>query len=146
MGKVYGIFHEWETDGGYGDAVYRCDLIGVVNDEETAKAYVKKYKNPHIYDMPYDDLEAGDLTYMELESLTLDVSPASLGYSDRFDRSDPHYHSWVKRDDIPVEKARKEQDSWRWQEKSPNFGFVRVRGREETGYEVWIDEAHYREE
>ena len=141
MGKIYGIFHEWETDGGYGDAVYRCDLIGVVNDEETAKAYVKKYKNPHIYDMLYDYLEAGDLTYMELESLTLDVSPASLGYSDHFDRSDPCYHSWVKRDDIPAEKARKEQERY-----ARNFGFVRVRGSERTGYTVWIDEAHYREE
>lgn len=57
MNKFYGIFHEFYVDGGYGDAVYVEEMLGIVSDEETAKKYVEKYSNPHIYNIPYDELK-----------------------------------------------------------------------------------------
>lgn len=75
METIYGIYHLWQTDGGFGDAVAQEALIGVTDDEEKAKAYVERWSNPHVYDKPYDELHRGELTYAKLKVLDLDQDP-----------------------------------------------------------------------
>lgn len=79
--KLFGVYHEWDTDGGFGDAVGQKDLIGVTNSEEEAKAYVEKWSNDHIYDKPYDYLHCGLLIYEELPMLgSIDEEPDIYPY------------------------------------------------------------------
>lgn len=63
---LYGIYHGYHVDGGYGDAIWNCKLICYCRDEETAKKFVRKYSNRHVYDTPYADLYCGELYYEEL--------------------------------------------------------------------------------
>lgn len=66
MNKVYGVFHCWDDDGGFGDAIRIRDLICIFNSEEEAEAFKEKYQNPHEYSEPYDVLYCGDLQIKEL--------------------------------------------------------------------------------
>lgn len=54
---TFNIFHEYETDGGFGDAVCQCDLIATVEaTKEEIDAFVKEWNHPRIYDRPYAEL------------------------------------------------------------------------------------------
>lgn len=66
MNKVYGVFHCWDEDGGFGDAICKKDLICIFDSEEKANAFKEKYDNPHDYAMPYDILYCGELQVEEL--------------------------------------------------------------------------------
>lgn len=65
--KVYNVYHTYDEDGGFGDAVSCTELVVSFEDEEDAKAFVEKYSNPHIYDRPYANLWEGRLSYEEIE-------------------------------------------------------------------------------
>ena len=65
--KIYSVFHNYDVDGGFGDAVGCTDLIAIFEKEEDAEAYVEKYNNPHVYEEPYASLYAGELTIKENE-------------------------------------------------------------------------------
>ena len=66
MNKVYGVFHCWDDDGGFGDAIRIRDLICIFNSKKKAEAFKEKYQNPHEYSEPYDVLYCGDLQIEEL--------------------------------------------------------------------------------
>ena len=63
---IYNVMHEYDTDGGFGDAVWQCDLLASFESEEDAKDFVSKYANPHVYDKPYADLSCGELVVEEV--------------------------------------------------------------------------------
>ena len=65
--KVFQVIHEYELDGGYGDAVGCEEVVAVFENEEDAKAFVKRFARPHIYDKPYDYLTCGELSISEVE-------------------------------------------------------------------------------
>lgn len=60
--NLYAIFHGYDEDGGFGDAVWVENLTGVVwaTDEEIA-AYLERYDKPEVYDHPYADLTCHSL-------------------------------------------------------------------------------------
>jgi hypothetical protein len=64
--KTFGVFHIFDVDGGFGDAIPKKELICTFNSEEKAKDFIKKYENPHVYDIPYQALECGKLELREL--------------------------------------------------------------------------------
>lgn len=64
--KIFGVFHIFDVDGGFGDAIPQEDLICTFNSEEEAKNFIKKYEKPHVYDIPYQSLECGKLELREL--------------------------------------------------------------------------------
>ena len=66
MNKVYGVFHRYDEDGGFGDAIPQKDLICIFDSEEKANAFKEKYQNPHEYSEPYDMLYCGELEVREL--------------------------------------------------------------------------------
>lgn len=67
MSKIYIIKHCFYVDGGFGDAVYEEEVVKVTTSEELAKAYVKKWDDPFVYDHPYDDVTMHGLSYEEYE-------------------------------------------------------------------------------
>ena len=71
--NVYVIKHEYEIDGGFGDAVDVSDVIGFCTTEDKAKEICEKYSNGHVYDVPYQELECGHITYEELHEVNDDM-------------------------------------------------------------------------
>lgn len=64
--KTFGVFHIFDVDGGFGDAIPQEELICTFNSEEEAKDFIKKFEKPHVYDCPYQCLECGQLELREL--------------------------------------------------------------------------------
>ena len=64
--KTFGVFHIFDVDGGFGDAIPQENLICTFNSEEEAKDFIKKFEKPHVYDCPYQCLECGKLELREL--------------------------------------------------------------------------------
>lgn len=64
--RIFGVFHKYDTDGGFGDAIPQKDLICIFDSLEKAEEFKKKYEDPHVYDHPYADLECGELVIEEL--------------------------------------------------------------------------------
>lgn len=64
---IYEVKHEYDVDGGFGDAVSCSDTIAIFSTEEKAYEFVEKYSNPHVYDSPYADLSCGYLSIKEIE-------------------------------------------------------------------------------
>ena len=70
--KVFAVFHDYGTDGGFGDYVPVSDLIAIFSSREKAEEFVKKFSKPHIYDRPYCDLDCGNL---QIGEVTVDEIP-----------------------------------------------------------------------
>ena len=62
----FGVFHIFDVDGGFGDAIGQKELICVFDTVEEAWDFIKKYEKPHVYDCPYQCLECGQLELREL--------------------------------------------------------------------------------
>lgn len=63
---MFGVFHKYDVDGGFGDAISERDLICVFKTAEEANDFVEKYEKPHVYDVPYCELWCGTLEVQEL--------------------------------------------------------------------------------
>lgn len=74
MKKIYLVKHYFTVDGGYGDAIPNEEVVTSFENEEDAQAFVEKYKNDHVYDTPYNDLECGELAVEEMNVLSHDDS------------------------------------------------------------------------
>lgn len=107
---LYGIFHIYSVDGGFGDAVPKEDLLFVTDSEDLAKEYVKKWSHPYIYDTPYQALTCGRLGYCEIEQLytgEIDQSPMDiLGKKENL----PGKYEWLRQEDGSINK---DLDLWR---------------------------------
>lgn len=53
---TYLLFHIYDTDGGFGDAIAESKLLGVFATREQAEKVKSALQNPHVYATPYDDL------------------------------------------------------------------------------------------
>lgn len=62
----FGVFHIFDVDGGFGDAIGQQELICIFDTEEQANEFKTKYEKPHVYDCPYQCLECGKLEVKEL--------------------------------------------------------------------------------
>ena len=68
--KIYNVYHEYDVDGGFGDAIPRSDLVATFVSENDAKAFVEKYSKPIVYDRPYNELWCNSLVISETEIIT----------------------------------------------------------------------------
>lgn len=64
--SMFGVFHVYDVDGGFGDAIGSKDLICVCVSKEEAEEVARTFSNPHVYDVPYAELKCGDLVVEEL--------------------------------------------------------------------------------
>lgn len=62
----FGVFHIFDVDGGFGDAIGQQELICIFDTEEQANEFKTKFEKPHVYDRPYQCLECGKLEVKEL--------------------------------------------------------------------------------
>ncbi len=68
---MFGIYHRYDVDGGFGDAIGKQDLIAFCESEEIAKKYCEMHDRTQVYDSPYSDLYKGTLAYEELDVPTI---------------------------------------------------------------------------
>lgn len=100
--KIYLIQHIYETDGGFGDAIYNEEILGCFLDKAQAEEYVAKWgETQYIYAKPYDYLTYGQLLVkeMNLDSLSLDVDPFKDTY---FEKRRARYLETKKEDDPEI--------------------------------------------
>ena len=67
MNHIYIIYHNYDVDGGFGNAIPRCDVVGCVSTKEEAIRWCKANENPHIYAKPYSYLVCGIYGVREIE-------------------------------------------------------------------------------
>jgi hypothetical protein len=65
--KIYLVMHNYDVDGGYGDAIGTTDVVAAFDNEVAANAFVEKYNNLHVYKSPYDNLYCGNLHVIPME-------------------------------------------------------------------------------
>lgn len=63
--KLYIVYHVYDVDGGFGDAMTRESPLFVAT-ESVAKQYCEKWDNEHTYEFPYCELRCGFLYCKEL--------------------------------------------------------------------------------
>lgn len=78
---MFGVFHLYDVDGGFGDAVSKSELVAICEDENLANEYAKNFDKTRVYDKPYAELECGTLVVKNLDRVlvvteeTKNVSP-----------------------------------------------------------------------
>lgn len=79
MKTIYNVYHLYDVDGGFGDAVGQKDLLFTTDNKEVAEAFVSKYDNDHIYFIPYAELYRGALRIEEVNIVeTYDDIPQEI--------------------------------------------------------------------
>lgn len=63
--KAYQVVHYFDVDNGCGDAVRHAKVVGVFPDRPSANAFAQRYRDPHVYGVPYDNLMCGILHVQE---------------------------------------------------------------------------------
>lgn len=84
--KLWNVFHCYDVDGGFGDAIPAEDLVGTVEaTDEEMEAFLQKWNQPEVYEHPYADLECHFVQAVEVTVQTLDgFEPYSTDPNDRF--------------------------------------------------------------
>ena len=77
----YLVMHEYDIDGGYGDAVHCSDPVALFYTKAEACKYAKKYIDPQIYDTPYCELENGELSIVEIPIYGPEYDAPAIAYS-----------------------------------------------------------------
>ena len=62
----YAIYHIYDEDDGFGDAVEVEELVALCASKARAEAYAKKHDKTHVYDKPYASLKCGKLVVRDL--------------------------------------------------------------------------------
>lgn len=68
--KIYNVYHVYDVDGGYGDAVPAEAHVATFESETDAKAFVAKYNDPYVYDEPYNKLYCNEFVIREFNVVT----------------------------------------------------------------------------
>ena len=63
---MYAVYHCYDVDGGFGDAISKSEIIAIFQTKELANTYATRWNDPHIYSKPYDKLVCGLLEVREL--------------------------------------------------------------------------------
>lgn len=68
--KVFEVYHVYDVDGGFGDAIGTEELVAVFENFNDANDFMEKFRNPHVYESPYSDLTCGDLRIRECKVIS----------------------------------------------------------------------------
>ena len=66
MRKIYQVIHQYDVDGGFGDAIPEEEVVAIFSAKAKAEDFVAKYMKPHVYDVPYSALYCGNLVIKEM--------------------------------------------------------------------------------
>lgn len=75
MLAIYQVIHNYDIDGGFGDAVSQSEVVATFTTRSQANRFVAKYAKPHVYYRPYADLHCGYLEVREFNFADMDVEP-----------------------------------------------------------------------
>lgn len=85
--KLYIIRHGYDVDGGFGDAIWREDVVGIVSaTRQEIDEFIKKFDKPAIYDIPYSELFCHTLYADEVSLSTMEEL-----YSKPYGKFDEYY-------------------------------------------------------
>lgn len=86
--KLYAIYHTYDTDGGFGDAIPQTDHVAtVMATEEEIKEFLDKWCKPEVYEHPYADLSCHYVHAEPVEVVELAAcEPYSTDPDDWFNR------------------------------------------------------------
>lgn len=88
--NLYAIYHGADEDGGFGDAVWTENMVGLAwATEDEVKAYIEKWDKPEVYDIPYSELICHVVRVERvtaLDDISL-VKPYSTDPDDYYNRS-----------------------------------------------------------
>ena len=75
--KIYLIVHEYDRDGGFGDAIGCREVLGAFTDKAKAEEFAERWNTPTVYDRPYASLYYHGISVEEVDvdTLQLDVDP-----------------------------------------------------------------------
>lgn len=100
MNKLYIVKHQYDVDGGYGDAIFSEDVVGIVSCKESEiEAFYKEFNRPETYDIPYADLVCHAINFEEVTPITIDElredpygdNGRFQNYIDDFKKDHPNY-------------------------------------------------------
>lgn len=78
--KIYEIIHEYDTDGGFGDAIGEYESLGLFSSKLEADKIVETLSpKPLAYDKPYDTLYFG-LVYIKEHELDIPFDIHNTAY------------------------------------------------------------------
>lgn len=108
--EFWAIYHGYSVDGGYGDAVWEEEMVGVVSaTENEIQEFIEKYNNPIVYDHPYDDLVAHCIRAEKIKIADIsEIKP--YGENDYYGQQAREYQLRVKYDE-------EYGPNWMWSEK-----------------------------
>lgn len=91
--KLYAIYHIYDEDGGFGDAVCIRDMVGVVwATKEELDAFLKQWDKMEVYDIPYATLTCHAIEAEAIEPTDISqFKPYSTDPDDWFNRGIKEY-------------------------------------------------------
>lgn len=64
---LYSVYHCYDVDGEFGDAIPEERLMAIFENEADAKAFVEKYHTPYVYKKPHAELYCNAYEIRETE-------------------------------------------------------------------------------
>jgi len=108
---LYNIYHNYDVDGGFGDAVPASELVGTVEatPEEIAE-FLKVWDKPRIYERPYSCLYHHGISAEP-------VTPVVVADLKTFQPYDPYDREWP---DLPEGRSASDKynpDTGEWEKR-----------------------------
>ena len=130
--SIFGVFHVYDVDGGFGDAIRTQRLICVCISKEEATEVARNFSSEHVYLVPYAELECGKLVVEELPT-TVDRSQMWWLKEESFLSPEQYkFREYLRFEDVedcsgePLPMASPEEMDTEW-DKLPKFAsFTRV--------------------
>ncbi len=66
---MFGIYHVYDMEGDFGEAIPEYELIAVCEDEDFANEWAKTFDRTHIYEKSTDDLQCGTLKVESMDRI-----------------------------------------------------------------------------
>jgi len=81
---LYNIYHAYDVDGGFGDAIGEQDYVATVEaTEKEIEEFKKEWDKPRIYSRPYADLYEHSIVVEKINVVNIkDVVPYPPEYRD----------------------------------------------------------------
>ena len=93
--KVFNVFHLYDEDGGFGDAVGQEELIASFENKSDAEEFANLLSNPHAYNKPYADLSCGYIEVREVDIISHVEFDASKIDKEQYWWTEAAHRRWV---------------------------------------------------
>ena len=105
------VYHNYDVDGGFGDAIPKKELIGILNvtyvkdPVEAAEEWAKRNTHDHIYDCPYACLHEGIISVEPMKLKEFSLNDEVWTEEEKAYLDDPRTDMEIQRDEYEAEMA-----------------------------------------